>query len=323
MPDPTPAPAPVDPVTPAPVVVQPVTPTVDLAPVATPVAEPLTPLDNPTGLPVAIPADWPIDWREKMAAGVPETDREKALNLLKRHGDIASIANKLMNQEKLITSGQVRQPLKSDATPEQITAYRQANGIPDQPAGYYEKIGDGLVIGEDEKPYYDMYVEDAHKANETPASVSIALNSYKKIEEKMQADFEVMSKTQRLASEQTLHKEWGGEFLSNMNATTNAIKTFFGDASDEIMGAKKADGTYLFNDPAIIKGMLAMAREINPVGDLMASTQGSQLQTVESRLNDLTEEMRKDPAAFGKNQTKVTERIRLIDAKLKLEARGH
>lgn len=320
MSDPTPAPAPVDPVTPAPVVIDPTpAPTPDAAPAVTPTpAAPQTALDNPGDPVVTVQADWPTDWREKMAAG-----DEKTLNMLKRHGDLGSLAKKLREQDTLISSGQVKKPLDANATAEQVAAYRKDNGIPDAPTGYYDKLPDGLVIGEVDKPYYDGFMEFAHEKNLAPDLVATVMDGYHKILERQQADFETEVKQTRMVCEDALHKEWGSEFRGNMNATRNFVVGFFGEQANDILSARKPDGTLLFNDANMIKAFHNVVREVNPVGDLMSVTQGSQMQSVQGRLDELTAEMQKDATAFGKNNEKVAERIRLIDAKLKLQARGH
>ena len=53
------------------------------------------------------------DWRQSLAG-----DDADALKLLARHNDPQSVLRKLMNQEKLITSGQYKKGLGDAPTPE-------------------------------------------------------------------------------------------------------------------------------------------------------------------------------------------------------------
>ena len=76
-------------------------------------------------------AKWPDDWREQLAAG-----DEGLLKQLKRYASPANYAKAGFEAQQRLRAGQAKEPLPENPTPEQITAWRKDNGIPEAPDGY-------------------------------------------------------------------------------------------------------------------------------------------------------------------------------------------
>ena len=74
------------------------------------------------------PAD---DWRTRLAGG-----DEKELKRLSRFASEADVYKAYRELEKKKSSGELKQALSKDATPEQIAEWRKENGIPETPDKY-------------------------------------------------------------------------------------------------------------------------------------------------------------------------------------------
>ena len=113
------------------------------------------------------PPTWPADWRDQMASALPEAERAKELERLKRFNSPNEVYKSNRELESRMSSGEFKRPLPKDATPEQLSAWRKENGIPEKAEEYFPKIKmkDGLVIGEQDKPYVNKFLESLHGTN--------------------------------------------------------------------------------------------------------------------------------------------------------------
>ena len=110
-----------------------------------PVAD-AAPIADAAPAPIAdAPPSWaksaPEDWRQQLAG-----DDEKRLNVLNRVKDFGSLADNYFNAQDKIRSGEISTGLPDDPTPEQLSAYREANNIPATAEDYNLKLDEGLTI---------------------------------------------------------------------------------------------------------------------------------------------------------------------------------
>lgn len=117
------------------------------------------------GAGAAAAAQAEADWRAAIAGEDKDTRA-----LLERLTTPADLGKKLLNQEKLIRTGQYRQQeLPADATPEQVAEYRKALGIPDKPDGYEIAYPKEMQPTEGDSAVLNEYREFAHNENVPPA----------------------------------------------------------------------------------------------------------------------------------------------------------
>jgi hypothetical protein len=107
-----------------------------------------------------------LDWRKSVSGG-----DEKAVKTFERFATLGDLGKAYREAQAKISSGELAKPLPKDATPEQIKAYREGNGIPEKPEGYFEKLPNGLVIGEDDKPLFEGFAKSMHELNAPPAMI--------------------------------------------------------------------------------------------------------------------------------------------------------
>lgn len=264
---------------------------------------------------------WPEDWRERYVDkqtdkdGKPLNDeaKEKLMKRLSRYASPRAAVDAMINaQNKISAGGMVKVPGK-DATPEEISQYRQDMGIPEEPSGYDLTMNDGLVIGDEDKEMIDGFLEVAHNGNYTQEQVTQGLEWYYKNQENDLAARHEADAKHHAEVEEVLRQEWGPEYKANRNLMANYLATDFGDGvADLIVGARLADGTPLANHPDILRGFVAKARAANPVGALVPGSGTKQHDQMVSEIETLEKKMGTDGALKGKDQDRY---LKLISAR--------
>jgi len=266
--------------------------------------------------PPATGTDWAA-LREGFAKG-----DEKLAKRLARYSSVDSALEALVAAQDKIAKGEHKTPLGADATPEEIAAFRAANGIPEKPEDYKIELADNLVVGEADKPLVDAFLKEiAHPGNMPPGEANKVLSWYfaqqeAAAEERTQLDFNAKEQ-----GEEALREEWGSEFKLNKNLIIGMLDSAPDGVGDSILSARTADGTPLASHPATLRWLADMAREINPVATVVPGSGTNAAQTIETELAGLTKMMGDKNSEYWKGPLadKNQERYRqLIEVQQKL-----
>jgi hypothetical protein len=317
---PTPSPAPA--AAPTPAAVKPaVTPT-PAAPAPAVAVKPAGVLERPDPAVEAAPVqpDWPDDWRQKLAKG-----DDKVLKRLERYASPLDVSNALIAAQNKISSGEVKSVLAKDATPEELTAWRKDNGIPDAPDGYLEGLPQGVVIGDEDKELVKLFAKDMHDRNASPEIVHAAIQSYYKVQEKINA--EVAEQDQKTASitEEALRAEMGGAYRPMVTGIRNYLATLPTELSEKLQGARLSDGTPLFANLEAVKWFNGIVRELNPASTVVPGAGADAGKSIDNELADLTKLMGNTSSEYwkGPKAEQLQSRFReLTDAKQRMGARA-
>jgi hypothetical protein len=268
--------------------------------------------------PVAHPADWPEDWRAKLAG-----EDEKALARLTRFKSPADIFKSYINAEKKIAQGLKPAPLKEGASDEEVAAWRAANDVPEAPDKYDTNLGDGQVLGEEDKPLVDSFLQYAHKANMPQPFAKAALGWYYQFQdEQKQAQFE-QDEAERIENTDVLRSEWGAEMRPNLNAIRGWLDTVDGTLFDRLFSARDAEGRSLGNNTALIKAMVEAAKAINPAATLMPGSVNTSGKGIDDRIAEIESIMRGPDSRekYWKSESVQAEYRKLLEARDKLKSR--
>jgi len=245
--------------------------------------------------PAAVPQDWPDDWRTKLAGG-----DEKTLKKLERFNSVNDVVKWAQNLEKKMSSGEFKQALDEDATEEEIKQWREQNGIPESPDGYDLDV-DGLVVGEDDKPFLDEFLKEAHESNMPNEMVQkVVAWHYQNIEQQKEAMAEADADFQAEA-QQALREEWGGEYKQNINQIKNLLSTAPEGIEERLLGGRTADGKVVGNDPETLKWLSGLARQINPVATVVPGAGANQASAVQDEISQIETTMRTEPDKYWKD----------------------
>ena len=164
----------------------------------------------------------PPDWR----ATLPDAVRD--LPELTKYKTLEDFAKGHVEQSKLVGRKALTPPDK-DSTPEQITAWRKALGIPDTPEGYFAagvKLPEIAADAAWDKATEKAFLDTMHRLHAPPAVVQAALSIYGTLEAQKQQT--AVRETQ--AASQELRRELGPQYDASLGRANRAIQEFGGDA---------------------------------------------------------------------------------------------
>lgn len=265
-------------------------------------------------------ASWPENWRN-LGAG----DDSKKLARLERFTDPVKAFDALIEAQNKIRSGELAKPLPANATEQERAEWRQANGIPEKPEGYFDKLPDGLVIGKDDQPLFTEFAKVMHDQNVSPAAVQQVVKWYYDLQDKQMSATEQADKQHSREAVDKLREQWGNDYRANMGQVSSLLDGLGGDMKNQFMDATLPDGRRLFNSPEFVTWMAGLAREINPAGVLIPASGGDQIKSIEAELSTLKSEMANRNSAYwkGPESAKKQERYRqLLEAQQKLKSRA-
>lgn len=262
---------------------------------------------------------WPDTWRENYAG-----EDEGKLEALSRYASPSAAFDGLIATKGMIRSGEYKKvsEFPTEGTDEEKSSWREGNGIPVSADKYDLSFKDGLVIGENDKPIIDDFLEFAHSGNMSPKDAQSAIewhyhNEEKIVEAMAESDAKIQSET-----EDALRAEWGTEYRANVNRINGLLDTAPEGVKDKIWGARFDDGSPLSSDQGALKWLIDMALQINPAttlihgaGDNIAGAIEDEMKNFEGMMGNKNSEYWKGPKAEG-NQKRYLE---LTKAKEKMK----
>lgn len=242
-----------------------------------------------------------LDWRREFAG-----DDEKFLNHLSKFNTPKDVAKLSFDFRQKLSSGEYKRnvPFPVDGKPEEQAEWRAENGIPES----FDKYGipEGIVIGDEDKPVINNFLETMHKSNVPEPAVKEAVKWYYQAQEQAAAKQAEEAKAQKIQTEEALRAEFGAEYRPIMSMTENFVKTRFGDLVGEAL---------LQSSPEVVKELAAIARELNPAATIVPNS-ANPLKGVKDEIAKYREEMR-NPDKWAKNIEGQKRMVELLAAEEK------
>ena len=265
----------------------------------------------------AIGTDFGDKWRERMAG----EDADK-VERLQRYQSPKALAEALFAAQDKIRSGSLKAQLPKDANEQEIVEYRKANGIPETPAGYLEKLPDGLVIGEDDKPIFESFVASLHAENADPKIAHAAVKWYNDFVEQQEAAVTEADTAAKRATEDALRLEWGSDYRTNINVLQSYLDTMPAAISEVLRDARDSGGKALFNDPEFVQWLVGHAREVNSVSTLVGAGGSPPGKSLDDEISGIEKFMRTNRADYNRDQKMQDRLLQLYGAREKRDARA-
>ena len=265
-------------------------------------------------------ADSPEDWRQEDAGG-----DEKVLKRLERYASRKAVAVALIAAQAKISSGELKTPLKANATAEEVAEWREANGVPASPDKYEVTPENGGKFEGDDKTFVDGFLKVAHTANMSQAQVNELLSWRFAEQEKVKTEQESLDTEFRQQADDALRAEWGVDYRRNLQLANSLLDLAPEGTKDRLLQARLSDGTPLGDDPAVLGFLVHLAREINPVATVVPGSGANAATVVDSELGNLRKLMGDTKSEYwkGPNAAKNQTRYRdLLTAVEKQQARG-
>jgi hypothetical protein len=247
--------------------------------------------------PKTVTPTWPQDWRQQMAG-----EDKEYIKQLERYASPQDLVKKLKEQDRLISSGQIKQPLPKDPTPEQLAAYRKENGIPESAEKYDLTLQDGLIIGENDKPIINNMLATMHGMNLNNEQVKSILSSYYAQEKNFVIEREKQIATAKTQTEDELRKEWGGEYRGEINRIENLLNTYSRETQEALQFGVDSNGIPLLNNPHVLRDLAIQSRIINPVSTVVAGGGTNQAASIDTEIDTIEKRMSEDRNGYFKDQ---------------------
>jgi hypothetical protein len=262
----------------------------------------------------------PVDDWASMRAKLAGEDT-KVLKRLERYGTLQEAIKAGVEAQNKIGSMSAR-PGK-DASPEEIAAYRELNGIPESADKYEFNLPDGIVLGEADKPYVDAFTKVAHEENLTPAQVNKLAAAHLEMREKDIQARAIADHESHVNADAALKSPevWGSEVQLNLNLINGMLDGAPQGVKEQLFGARMADGSPLGNHVPTLQWLATMARELNPMATVVPGSGANAQQAMESEISKLEGWMADGSSEYwkGPNSEKNQSRYRdLVEARARV-----
>lgn len=233
---------------------------------------------------------WPETWREDYAG----TDTKK-LEQLKRYQSPQAALDALFAARQRISSGEYKRQLGPDATPEQVKAWREEQGLPEKPEAYELPLPAGVKmeqLDDAAKGRIAEFQKAFHENNVPPAVAAKLTEVYNQAVQQEMERTAAQDAERYDAHEDTLRAEWGAEFRKNLAMNEQFIRKHFGDEGLAIFEARLPNGTRLGDFPLFSKKLNEFARGEGL--DVIVKGEGGSTPTVQGRLEEIRKIMSTD-----------------------------
>ncbi|MGA0595610.1 hypothetical protein [Enterovirga sp. CN4-39] len=198
-------------------------------------------------------AAWRDDWRDRLVEKLPAAEREKELARLKRFASPENVYKSLRELERKQSTGALKAALPENPSPEEVAAYRKANGIPDNPDGYGLAFPETIQADDGLKSDLAGFQKHMHDANVPPSAVKPAFDYFMKMTQDAAQRRHEAAKEAKVNNLVELRSEYGKDFKANVSAANGFIAKYAGEKAPDLVGLQLADGTVLGDHPEFIR----------------------------------------------------------------------
>lgn len=244
--------------------------------------------DTGTSFLTTLPETWRTDLVN--AAGFQGEDATRTTNYLERVSDLPTLVKNYASAQDRIRKGELSNGLPANPTEQQLADWRTAQGVPTSHEDYKTGLGEGFVLGEEDKRILDTVYPVAHKHNIPTAAVTEMVNTFmeaRQHEMDLMLDNDNLDKT---ATDRALRDTWGGDYVANINAVRGLIELLPESTRDNFLSARMADRRAVFNDPAFVVAVADWARQINPSATVVPNS-NNPVQAIKDEIKELEAKM--------------------------------
>lgn len=285
-----------------------------------PAPAPKSVLEGDTPAP-AKPQTYPDDWRGLMvkSAGFAEGEEyDKQMKRAERFSDPGAVLKSYIELEKTVAekSNDWRPQLPDDPTDDQVAAYRDALGVPQEAEGYYAAMPEGQVLSEEDKEVADQWFEHAHKTNMDTKSAIEGINFYNNLKEAQEIAIADLNAEMKEKSEDAMQQEFGAGYRNQINKIKAYLNAEYpADVRDALAGAKMQDGTMLMNHLPTLMEFARKATDKHPSGALIGGEMITDMQSIDEEIKTHKETHKFGQKEWYKNQPAQDRLKQLYDLK--------
>lgn len=254
--------------------------------------------------------------REKLAG-----DDEAMLRQLNRYKSVDAISKAYREAYNKAKNGAKAIELTDKSTPEEVKAYREANGIPEDPAAYPGDFREGFTPSEADQAILGEFKSAMHERNVPPAAAAAALDWYQDFALAQQQELSAQLAKTAKETQAELRNEWGGEYDGNIGAAQQIMTQHLGqEGFEDMMELRLMDGSRLQDHAGFVKMMANIGVDYFGGNAIMNGDVETVGKTIQGQIDELLQMRNADPEKYKSDavQEKLT---KLYAQKEKLEAR--
>ncbi len=254
--------------------------------------------------------------REQLSGG-----DEKLLNHLGRYKSVDAISKAFREARQAAQNAGKPITLGDKATPEEVKAYREAYGIPDDAAAYPGDFRSDFKPSEADKAILGEFKSAMHSKNVPPQAAAAALEWYQDFAQAQQQELDSNLVKVAKETQSTLRAEWGGEYDGNIGAVQELMTTHLGkDGFGEMMEMRMMDGSRLQDHPGFVKMMAQIATDFYGSNAIFNGDIETTSKTIDEKIAEYRKMQSDDPEKY--RSPAVQEAVAALYAqKEKLDAR--
>ncbi|KRB51969.1 hypothetical protein ASE04_09675 [Rhizobium sp. Root708] len=239
-----------------------------------------------------------------MAGGDPAIAKQ-----LERYKSIDAISRGFREAYQTAKTAGKATALTDKSTPEEVKAFRAANGIPDDAAAYPGDFREGFKPSDEDKAILGDFKSAMHAKNVPPGAAAAALDWYQDFATAQQQQLDGNLAKVAKETQASLRNEWGGEYDGNIAAAEQLMTTHLGaEGFQRMMGLRMTDGSRLQDDAEFVKMMAQIGADYYGGTAILTGDVETTARTVQEKIDELLELRQKDPAKYKSDdvQQKIT-----------------
>lgn len=236
------------------------------------------------------------DWRQQTvdALGLEGDEADKELKRMGRYSDYQSYAKAAREAIAKIGRGEVSTGLPENPSDEQLAAYREANGIPNEGAGYEVQLPEGTVLSDADSRIVDAVRDVAHAGNIPNEVFSNLANTMLQAQQAETTRRLELDNAAVAECKSTLTEIWGSdaEYNANKNVLASFVAGLPADVRDDFKGGRLANEQPILANPSVVRYLVDTQRKVNPAATLVPNSANpagdikAEIAKLEARMND-------------------------------------
>ncbi len=254
--------------------------------------------------------------REQLSGG-----DEKLLNHLGRYKSVDAISKAFREARQAAQNAGKSITLGDKATPEEVKAYREAYGIPEDAAAYPGDFRADFKPSDADKAILGEFKSAMHAKNVPPQAAAAALDWYQDFAQAQQQELDGNLVKVAKETQNALRSEWGGEYDGNIGAIQELMTSQLGkEGFDEMMGMRLMDGSRLQDNAKFVKMMAQISTDYYGSNAIFNGDIETTSKTIDEKLADYRKMQTDEPEKY--RSPAVQEAVAALYAqKEKLDAR--
>jgi hypothetical protein len=188
-------------------------------------------------------------------------------------------------------------PPGEGAEEEEVTAYREALGVPKDVDGYEFLLPDGVertdAMMDSEDTWANLFLDN----NIPKATADVLVNEFRGEIEKMMGQKAEMDDAYTKQSEESMRKEWAEDYDKNIIFASRASEALLGDDFEEARHIETSDGRFILDNPILVRMFAKLGRDMGEGALGSVATEGEK-ETLMEQANSYRDK-RKDAYAKG------------------------